>query len=598
MFFFFMLLSAIWLSAHDKEFKLDEIVVTAGRIPISFSNLGRSVIVLNAEEIKALPVSNITDLLRYINSIDLKMRGFEGVQSDIGIRGGTFEQTLILVDGVKLSDPQTGHHNLNIPVSLENIERIEVLKGQGSKTFGPNAFSGTINIITKKSKKPLLSILTEGGEHKLYNFDISASYPIFSIGNNLSLSKKKSDGYTHNTDFDITQFSFNQNYFIAGNDINLFFGYIDKKFGAKNFYSEYFPNQREHTTTNLFYATSESGFGNVTIVPKIFWRQNDDDYILDYTRPSYYRNTHRTYSYGGEIQSSLKTDFGITTVGMEFGKEEIISSNLGSHTRAKGGFFGEHIVEPISNIFISFGFYLYKYSNIPWKFWPGIDVAFKASDKIKIFANFGKSFRIPTFTELYYTSPANLGNPNLTFEESISYELGLTYFGDIFFWETSVFLKNGRNIIDWTRASKQDPWQAENIGVVRTYGSEFNFSLFPEKILTKAPITKVNFSYTYLNVAHSTGIYESKYLLDNLRHQLIVGIDHRLPFGLQQNWVFIFKDRVNFDPQFTVDTQINANFGKFNFFIRATNIFNKKYMDFVAVVLPGRWITIGIRLHI
>lgn len=237
------ILFALQLPAQEKEFKLDEVVVTAGRIPISFSNLGRSVIVLNAEEIKSLPVSNITGLLRYINSIDLKMRGFEGVQSDAGIRGGTFEQTLILVDGVKLSDPQTGHHNLNIPVSLENIERIEVLKGQGSRIFGANAFSGAVNIITKKSKKSLLSILAQGGEHNLYNLDVATFYPIFSIGNSISFSKKKSNGYTHNTNFDITQFSFNQNYTIAENNIALFFGYIDKKFGANNFYSDRFPNQ-------------------------------------------------------------------------------------------------------------------------------------------------------------------------------------------------------------------------------------------------------------------------------------------------------------------------------------------------------------------
>lgn len=600
MFLLFMLLYALLLPAQEKEFKLDEVVVTAGRTPISFSNLGRSVIVLNAEEIKSLPVNNITDLFKYINSIDIKTRGLEGVQSDAGIRGGTFEQTLILVDGVKLSDPQTGHHNLNIPISLENIERIEVLKGQGSRIFGPNAFSGAINIITKKSKKSILSILAQGGEHNLYNFDVFTSYPIFFIGNNFSFSKKKSNGYTHNTDFDITQFSLNQNYFIAENSINLFFGYIDKKFGANNFYSDRFPNQWEHTSTKLFFATSELWSGNVSIVPKVFWRRNDDDYLLDLTRPSYYRNIHKTFSYGGEIQGSAKTDFGTTTLGVEFNKEEIVSSNLGTHAREKGGFFGEHIVEPFDKISASFGFFAYKYSSINWKFWPGIDVAYKVSSKFKIYANFGKSFRIPTFTELYYTSPANLGNPNLTFEESTNYELGSAYSGDAFFFETSLFFKNGKNIIDWTRVSQQDPWRVENVGIVKTYGSELVFSLFPEKIkiLAKIPIIKVNLSYTYLNVTRSTGVYESKYLLDNLRHQLVVNIDNRLPLGLQQSWAFVFRDRINFESQFTIDTQLNAKFGDFDFFVRATNIFNRRYEDFVGVVLPGRWISMGIKLNL
>ncbi len=472
------------------------------------------------------------------------------------------------------------------------------MKGQGSRIFGANAFSGAINIITKKSTKSLLSILAQGGEHNLYNLDISTSYPIFTIGNNLSFSKKKSNGYIHNTDFDITQFSFSQNYTTAGSNINLFFGYIDKKFGANNFYSDRFPNQWEHTTTRLFYATSELEVGKIAIVPKVFWRRNDDDYLLDLTRPSYYRNIHKTFSYGGEIQGSIKTDFGTTTFGVEFNKEEITSSNLGNHVRGKGGFFGEHIVEPFDNVSTSFGFFAYKYSNINWKFWPGIDVTYKLSNKLKIYANFGKSFRIPTFTELYYTSPANLGNPNLTFEESTNYELGLAYSHVLFSFGTSLFFKDGKNIIDWTRKNPQDPWQVENVAKVKTYGSEFNFSLFPEKMLTKFPITKVNLSYTYLSVARSTGVYESKYLLDNLRHQLVVIIDNRLAFGLQQSWAFVFRDRVNFQSQFTIDTQLDAKIGDFDFFVRAINIFNRRYGDFVGVVLPGRWMSAGIKLNL
>ena len=127
-------------SAQDKEYNLDEVIVTAGKAPVTFSNLARTVSILTAAEIKSLPVNNIIDVLRYINAVDLKTRGPENIQADAGIRGGTFEQTLILLDGVKISDPQTGHHNLNLPISLENVERIEVLKGQGSRIYGPNAF--------------------------------------------------------------------------------------------------------------------------------------------------------------------------------------------------------------------------------------------------------------------------------------------------------------------------------------------------------------------------------------------------------------------------------------------------------------------------
>ena len=588
----------LFVSAQEKEYNLDEIVVTAGRTPITFSDLARSVTVLTSADIKSLPVNDIQDLLKYVNTIDLKTRGAEGVQADAGIRGGTFEQTLIMIDGVKISDPQTGHHNLNIPLSLDNVQRIEVLKGQGSRIFGPNAFAGAVNIITKKNKNADFSISTLGGEHGLYNFSLFSSYPVTCLGNNFSFSKKKSNGYRHNTDFDITEFSLSQNYSVNQNTVNVFFGYVDKKFGANNFYSDLFPNQWEHTTTKLLNITSELGEGGFSLSPKIFWRRNDDDYILDYTKPSFYYNIHKTYSYGGEIQSSVKTNIGVTSFGGEINKEEINSTNLGNHTRLKGGFFGEQLWEPFNSVSTSIGFFAYNYSNIGWKLWPGIDFAYKISNQTKIFVSFGKAFRIPDFTELYYTSPANMGNPNLTYEETTNYELGFNYNGMVIQTGTSIFFKDGKNIIDWARAFKEDPWRVENVTSVKTVGTELNFAFFPQRLNREIPITKFQLDYTYLSADRTAGTYESKYLLDNLRHQLMVNVDNILPWGLRQNWSLILRDRVNFESQLTIDTQINAELYNFDFFVRVTNIFNRTYEDFAGVLLPGRWLSAGIKYQI
>ncbi|MCB9249497.1 MAG: TonB-dependent receptor [Ignavibacteriales bacterium] len=129
---------------------MDSIVVTANRVPVSFSETGRTIDVITQREIEQLPVTNIQDLLEQVSGIDIKQRGPEGVQADVSIRGGNFEQSLILIDGIKLVDPQTGHHNMNLPVSFSQLERVEILKGQGSRIYGSNAFSGVINLITKK----------------------------------------------------------------------------------------------------------------------------------------------------------------------------------------------------------------------------------------------------------------------------------------------------------------------------------------------------------------------------------------------------------------------------------------------------------------
>ena len=109
------------LNAQVIQHQLQDVIVTASRAPISFSDLTRSVIVIDSSDIKETPVNSIQDLLQYTSGVDIKQRGVDGVQADASIRGGTFEETLILIDGVKMSDPQTAHHNLNLPISLDNV---------------------------------------------------------------------------------------------------------------------------------------------------------------------------------------------------------------------------------------------------------------------------------------------------------------------------------------------------------------------------------------------------------------------------------------------------------------------------------------------
>lgn len=587
------------ITAQDlPEYKMSEITVTAGRIPLTFSSLARSVVLIDETKINSIPVNNIQDVLKYIGGVDLKSRGAEGVQGDVSIRGGTFEQTLILLNGMKMSDPQTAHHNLNIPISLDNVERIEILKGQGSRIFGPNAFSGAINIITNKSSSPFLSLTFLGGDHSLYETGFAASYPIGMISNNISFTKKKSDGYRINTDFDITNFSLQQNFITEPFNANLFFGYNDKKFGANSFYSNLFPNQWEHTTTKLLNGSVDFSFGEFIISPKIFWRRNDDDFFLDHNRPDWNRNIHQTNSYGAEIQSSIKTKFGTTSFGGEISNDLITSSNLGEHARTKGGFFAEQVFEPMEKFTSSVGFFIYNYSGIGWKFWPGADIAYRLNEHSKVFASAGKAFRMPTFTDLYYKSPANIGNPDLTFEETTNYEVGYSFRQNILHADVSVFLKDGKNLIDWVRANNLSPWKVENVTSVKTYGADISFSINVINWLGSSAFKQVELSYAYLTADRSANNFESKYLLDHLRHQLIASITNDLPFEILQNWSFRFQDRVNLASQFTIDTQLQKRAGSIEIFVRATNIFNRIYSDFSGVELPGRWLSAGLKYSI
>ncbi len=205
----FILSGFLSINAQIKNYEMNEIVVTASKTPISISNLTRDVVVINTDDIKLMPVNSFQDLLQYTGGFDLRQRGINGVQSDVSIRGGNFEETLVLIDGIKISDPQTGHHNLNLPFSLENIQRIEILKGQGSRVFGPNAFSGVINFITKKGNNNSFFLETLGGENHYFEGNIGGSYSLGFINNYISFSKSKTDGYRHNTNFDRINFSYN-----------------------------------------------------------------------------------------------------------------------------------------------------------------------------------------------------------------------------------------------------------------------------------------------------------------------------------------------------------------------------------------------------
>ncbi len=327
------LISSSLIAQTLPQFKMNEVVVTAGRTPISFADLTRSVIVITQKEIKEAPVHSVQGLLQYAAGVDLAQRGVDGVQGDVSIRGGSFEETLVLIDGVSVDDPQTGHHNLNLPVSLDDIQRIEILKGPGSSIYGANAFSGVINIITKKGRDKTLSLKLSGGQNSYYDGSIYGAYPIGIFNNHISFSRQKSNGFMYNTEFNISNFTYETSINSGESNVNLFFGYNDKKYGANSFYSVLFPNQWEHTTTKLLNIDGVFGKNAFSVSPKIYWRRNDDNYLLTYLQPSFYQNIHQTNIYGAQIQISFTSGLGTSSIGGEYNTDKIKSTNLGDHSR-------------------------------------------------------------------------------------------------------------------------------------------------------------------------------------------------------------------------------------------------------------------------
>jgi len=233
-------------SLTEKNINIEEVRVSGLRATMVYSQVSRMVTVIPKEVIQSVPSGSINDLLEYVGGLDIRNRGNFAVQADLSIRGGSFDQVLILLNGINISDPQTGHYNMDLPVDLESIERIEILRGSGSRVFGTNAFSGVINIITKSDLKNDVSLSANYGQYGYYRTGISSNIRTGNLYNHISISSSGSDGYIDNTDFNNFNIFYQGSLKIRKNsDLEILFGRQNKAFGANSFYTPKYPNQYE-----------------------------------------------------------------------------------------------------------------------------------------------------------------------------------------------------------------------------------------------------------------------------------------------------------------------------------------------------------------
>lgn len=601
--FLLLILSLITgLFAQDDEqiYNLDEeIIVTASQIPTAFSDVARSVIVLSRVDIENLPVQTVQDAIEYLSGVDMQQRGPNGIQSDVSIRGATYEQTLVLIDGVKISDAQTGHHNMNIPLTLLDIEKIEVLKGPGSKQFGPNALGGVINIITKHSNEMGISFYETFGQHNYYDAGATLFLPVATVRNRLSVHKTGSDGYRDNTDFSAYTISFgSRTKLTQKNEIDIFAGLNKKRFGANGFYSANFPNQWEQTKTIFFKTGWNYKAENYWFNTRFNFRANDDEFLLDRDNPDFYHNQHQTNSGGVDFQAGLNSFLGITSIGAEFSNEAITSNNLGNHERKKAGMFVEHQIEKERFRLIIAGS-LYRISDWGWNMWPGLDMGFNISANMRLYGSVGRAFRIPTFTELYYKDLEKSGNADLKEESAWIYEAGYAYSGSKLRINAAVFQRDSEQLIDWVRQMNDEIWLAQNLSSVRTRGFELSCNYRPKYKGFLSSVKRFNMNYTYLGADRDLQGLASKYALCYLRHHLVAGIEHSFFYpSLQFAWKLRWEDRLLYDAHFITDLRLNWKIKNARLHIDVTNLFNLNYEDYFHIPLPGRWFKMGVRFEL
>lgn len=620
----------------SSKITLNEIQVSGKRAPGIYQETGRQIAVISREQIEKLPAQSIQGLLRTALGVDIRERGPLGMQADISMRGGSFDQVMILLNGINVTDPQTGHYGLNLPVDLASVERIEILRGPAARVHGPNAFDGAINFVTKSGSENKVSAQLTAGDHGLYNLHAGLSHRKGAFGNYFSAQKGASDGYIDNTDFDILNLYYRGQVTREQSKFSLQLGYNDKSYGANSFYSASYPNQFDANRT-LFAAASMESSGLIRIRSDVYWRRHHDRFELfrNYIgAASWYtgHNYHLSETAGASLNATTSWSLGTTSLGAELRSESIWSNVLGlpmdkpldvpgenegqftrSFNRTNFSVFAEHNIY-FGRFDLSGGVLINRHSNsgygVDW--YPGIDLSYRLTTLLKWTASYNRSLRMPTFTDLFYSGPTNVGNPNLKPERAETYETAFRLRNETYSASVGGFYRIGRDLIDWGRIPGETVYTTSNINRVEALGTEAAADLLLSELIPGQTLLKslsVNYSYVWQDKVSDEG-YESYYVLDHLRQKLNISLIHGLGLpNVDIYWNIQYRDRagyftgsdgtrVDHTPFWLTDLRVSWNKGNYGLYAEASNLFDATYSDLSELRQPGLWLKLGARIEL
>ena len=610
------------VSQPDKEATLDDVEVTGSRAPLALGQAARMVTVLSRDEIQAAPVQSINDLLKYAVGVDVRQRGPIGAQTDIGIRGSTSEQITILLNGINICDPQTGHNTFDLPCDIMDIERIEILEGPAGRVYGTSSLVGAINIVTRTASSNKADVRLEGGSFGY----LSAAGRLAMGGHSLSANYTRSDGYSRaksgalNSDYSGGKVFYQGEYGHENLRLKWHAGLSTKGFGSNTFYSAKFDEQFEKTVKIFTALQGDFTVGPLHLRPSINWNRSHDRFELirgSETKVPF--NYHRTDVFGLSLNSYFDWLLGRTAFGAEFRNEDIVSTNLGeplseafSHykvglNRSNLSFHLEHNIL-LKRFTLSAGFIAVKntWNQMPFKLYPGIDASYRIGTNWKIYASYNSSLRMPSFTELYYSVGGHKADKYLKPEELHAVEGGVKYSSAHFTAKASVFRHHARNMIDWVMDTREaEPvWQSVNHTKVNTTGVEASATL-------NTQFSTFNLSYCYLHQDKDLEEHlQSQYSLEYLRHKLTASVDLKLTQQLALTVKYRYQDRMgsyttvdgevkNYHPYSIIDARAGWQASTLLYiYVEANNLLSHRYVDYGNVAQPGFWLSAGVKFGI
>jgi iron complex outermembrane receptor protein len=572
----------------------ETIAVTGTFEPVPVQDIDRAISVIDTREYPLLYTYGV-DYLQLNPSVDLQERAPGGVQADLTIRGSTFEQTLVLLNGLRMNDVQASHHNLDLPLPASAIERIEVLPGAGSIFYGSDAVAGTVNFITGPPRYSEAQAGAAIGNFGTNQETLSAGFVANHMDEQLSVARDFSTGFMPDRDYRSLTIFANTGVETALGRSLVMLGLGDKPFGANQFYGLYESWER----TKSWFGGLKQDLGPKTEFD-FGYRRHTDEFILVRDDPSLYENNHIDQSWQGAIRRTEKIGQNSSLFfGGEGFYDGIRSNNLGDHHRTHSAGYIDYDARALGRFSLSAGVREEVFDTNGQQFIPSLSAGMLLKPGWKLQASVGRAFRLPTYTDLYYSDPVHIPNPNLLPETAWSYEGGLVWDqGGRYQAKVTVFERQVKNDIDYVRPvsppppAQPAPWQAENLGHVNFTGVEASFDV-------RLKNQRIDVAYTGLyGVQNALGNLQSLYVFNYPSNDAVVTWQGKLPGNFVARSRLGVVKRYPSDPYALWDASVGREFRNVSAHLAFANLTNTGYQEIQGVAMPGRSVVFGMDVFV
>ncbi len=605
--------------ALTKVLEIDEVAIVGTKSAPTRSTMSPTVL-FDRDAAAAAPLRTLEEALRLSPSVDIRERGGRGAQADILIRGGSFDQTMVLLNGIDFTDARTGHQSHSLPLDLDCVAGVELIDG----LTGVGAYAGAVNIRTRPSGRRYLRAEGSGGGDGYAYGNLSGAWTAERLNVFAAASYRRSDGHRPNTDFE------NWNGYLQMTWDSPAAGYFDvqgglqsRSFGSNGFYAAWWPYQYEQTQTALASVRWVKTWGDFSLNASAGYRKNFDDY--EWTKGSKEgNNLHNTDNVTSAVSVDYRSTAGVTTLGGDFAFNHIYSTNLGEKMYSRHGDYTHSKSRRVGNVWLrqvksfrrfdaagSVGLSFTPYGrSLLWSLSGG----YRPLEGLRLELAASQSMRLPTFTDLYYTSAAQVNNLDLVPEKAVTYRLGTDYQSGLWSASLRTYYRDGRDIIDWVWHGADDPnpewqskWHSEQTSRLGTFGVELSGGYRADDGVVRA----VTLCYAYVTTSQRADVV-TKNAMDFMRHKAAASIELQPVKGVSIALTGSVYDRSgdytvypvvgssaggysqSYDPYFLLDGRISWTRGVLRIYVDAANLTDTAYCDIGGLPMPGRWFGAGV----